>query len=190
MGSFFSSLYSNFLFKNFNSILMVGLESAGKTAILYKLNPKGPQHFFVEWFMLEYLNYENFYFTALDLGQNIPYPYKFFWNYYHSHRRTDGIIYIIDSNNKVMVEEYDLDEIKKILTVEELKNCPILFLANKQDLKTALSPVQIKDILELKKIDGKNWNIKGCSALTGEGIKEGLDWIKSILNKNINKNCI
>ena len=140
--------------------------------------------------MLEYLYYENFYFTALDLGQNIPYPYKFFLNYYlyHSRRRTDGIIYVINSNNKVIIEEYDLDEIKLILTVKELKNCPILFLANKQDLKTALSIDEIKDILELKKIDGRNWNIKGSCALTGEGIKEGLDWIKSIINKNINEN--
>ena len=87
-----------------------------------------------------------------------------------------------------MIEYDDLYLIKNILTAEKLKNCPILFLANKQDLKTALSPDEIKEILELTKIDGRNWNIKGCCALTGEGIKEGLDWIKSILNKNINEN--
>ena len=30
--------------------------------------------------------------------------------------------------------------------------------------------------------------IKGSCALTGEGIKDGFDWIKSIMNKNINEN--
>ena len=59
-----------------------------------------------------------------------------------------------------MIEVDDLYLIKTILTAEKLKNCPILFLANKQDLKTALSPDEIKDILELKKIIGRNWNIK------------------------------
>ena len=79
MGSFFSTLYSNFYSKKYNSILMIGLEWAGKRTILYKLNPKGPKQFPLNRFiMLEDLYYENFYFTVLDLGQYIPYLYNFF----------------------------------------------------------------------------------------------------------------
>lgn len=146
---------------------MIGLDQAGKTIILYKLNLKGPKRFLVDMIMFECLYYENFFFTSLDLGASIP--YNKFWNYYHSQHCTAGIIYVIDSNsyNKYRIQDQDLNEIKKILTDEKLKNCPILFLANKKNLKTDISPDEIKDILDLKKIDGRNWNIKECCEITG-----------------------
>ncbi len=66
---------------------MVGLNSAGKAINLYKLEPKGsktiPINATLNGFILEYLYYEDLFFTVLDLGASIP--YKPIWNYYHSH---------------------------------------------------------------------------------------------------------
>jgi len=54
-----------------------------------------------------------------------------------------------------------------------------LIFANKQDLGGALSPERISEILGLNDddISGRHWTIFGCSAMTGEGLAAGVDWI-------------
>ncbi len=54
---------------------------------------------------------------------------------------------------------------------------PLLVLANKQDMQDALSEKDISDILGLGKIKERDWAIFKCSALTGAGLNESLDWV-------------
>lgn len=56
----------------------------------------------------------------------------------------------------------------------------LLVLANKQDLPVAqgrLSPAQVSEGLGLTDLREREWQIMGCSALTGLGLLEGLDWL-------------
>ena len=50
-------------------------------------------------------------------------------------------------------------------------------LANKQDLPGAMSSEEIANVLELHGIEKRHWRIQGCSAVTREGLAEGVDWI-------------
>jgi ADP-ribosylation factor-like protein 2 len=54
-----------------------------------------------------------------------------------------------------------------------------LILANKQDLGGALSFEEISNSLGLDEEDiaGRHCSVTGCSAMTGEGIETGIDWI-------------
>jgi len=60
-----------------------------------------------------------------------------------------------------------------------LAGASLLIFANKQDLGGALTPEQISHRLGLydEDISGRHWTIFGCSAVTGEGLVSGVDWI-------------
>jgi ADP-ribosylation factor-like protein 1 len=80
-----------------------------------------------------------------------------------------------------------------MLDEEELKDTVIAVFANKQDLEGALSPEEISEKLGLSKIKNRQvrkkkliflkWSIFKTSAKTGEGLKEGLDWLCTALEK-------
>lgn len=53
--------------------------------------------------------------------------------------------------------------------MQELRKASVLVLANKQDLKTAMSAAEISRHLNLTAIKDHGWHIQGCCGLTGEG---------------------
>lgn len=44
-----------------------------------------------------------------------------------------------------------------------------------------LTPAQVSEALGLTDLRQREWQIMGCSALTGEGLFEGMDWLISKL---------
>ena len=60
---------------------------------------------------------------------------------------------------------------------EELKDAILLVMANKQDMKGALSSTQLSDSLGLKTIKNRQWSIQETSATMGKGLFEGFDWL-------------
>ena len=69
------------------------------------------------------------------------------------------------------------------MAIGELKDCAVLVLANKQDLNSAMTPDEVMEKLGMGQLKGRTWLVQGTSAITGQGIKEGLDWLASILLK-------
>uniref|UniRef100_A0A7S3YLC0 Uncharacterized protein n=1 Tax=Heterosigma akashiwo TaxID=2829 RepID=A0A7S3YLC0_HETAK len=70
-------------------------------------------------------------------------------------------------------------ELHALLDQEKLAGASLLIFANKQDLAGALSSEEIAEILELQseKFSTRHCNIIACSAVTGEGLAEGVDWV-------------
>jgi ADP-ribosylation factor-like protein 1 len=68
-----------------------------------------------------------------------------------------------------------------MLAEEELKDTVLLIFANKQDLPTALSAEQLTEQLDLTSLKSRTWAIFRCSAVKGEGLKEGFDWLTSVV---------
>ena len=66
---------------------------------------------------------------------------------------------------------------------EELKNCFVLVMANKQDLNGSLSPEDVSKILGMETLNGRSWIVLGTSVKTGQGLKESLDWMASEVYK-------
>ncbi len=63
-----------------------------------------------------------------------------------------------------------------LLEEQKLMKVPVLVFANKQDLLTALTADQIAIGLNLHLIRDRQWQIQPCSAKTGNGIQEGMEW--------------
>ena len=60
---------------------------------------------------------------------------------------------------------------------ELLVNVPLLVFANKQDLEMALEANEVMETLALNSITDRNWNIQACSAVTKDGLNEGMEWL-------------
>ena len=175
---FFSRSKNNF------KIIILGIQNAGKTTILYRLalgqlvktTPTIGSN-------VEEINYNNVKFQAWDLGgqENM----RSVWDVYYSN--TDGVIFVIDSNDKDNYEE-SKNQFYKILQNETLKNAVILIFANKQDLITSKKVNEIIEIYELDSIKNHVWHIQPCSANTGEGLLTGIKWLSDQLIAKGNNN--
>lgn len=72
------------------------------------------------------------------------------------------------------------DALLELLQQDKLAGASLLIFANKQDIEGALSSQEIASLLELDTNDAykkRHWSIQSCSAVTGEGLVAGMDWI-------------
>ncbi|KAL0255822.1 hypothetical protein I308_100631 [Cryptococcus tetragattii IND107] len=161
-------------------ILMVGLDSAGKTTILYRLQiGEVVSTIPTIGFNVETVTYKNINFQVWDLGgQSSIRPY---WRCYYAN--TQAIIYVIDSSDTSRLPT-SRSELLTMLSEDELKSVPVLVFANKQDVEGALSPGEISDKLGLAGQEkGREWSVRGSCAIKGEGLEEGLDWLVNTIQK-------
>lgn len=68
------------------------------------------------------------------------------------------------------------------------RRLPILFFANKMDVREALSSVKVSSALGLERISDKPWHITASNAITGDGLHEGVEWLTNQIKENIGNN--
>jgi len=180
MGLSFSSLFnvlSSWGKEREVRILMVGLDSAGKTTILYRLQiGEVVSTIPTIGFNVETVQYKNIKFQVWDLGgQSSIRPY---WRCYFAN--TQAIIYVIDSSDVSRLST-SRAELLTMLSEEELRGVPLLVFANKQDIKGSLKSGEVSEQLGLDKEKGRQWSVRGSCATKGEGLEEGLDWLVNVL---------
>ena len=73
-------------------------------------------------------------------------------------------------------------ELFNLILDENLKGAPILIFANKSDLPVALPAEEISELLHLNDIRNHDWHIQACSAILGDGLNEGIDWLCDKIN--------
>lgn len=118
---------------------------------------------------MEYMGYQ---LNIWDVGGQKT--LRSYWKNYFE--QTDGMIWVVDSSDRRRVEECGA-ELHKLLMEERLAASSLLIFANKQDVAGALSPSQIQDALKLQYITKRHWSIVPCSAISGDGVTEGFNWI-------------
>lgn len=163
--------------------LFLGLDNAGKTTILKKLQNQ-PQSEIEAisptlGFAIQTFHYQGYHLNVWDVGgQKSLRPY---WKNYFE--KTDAIIWVVDSSDMARLSDCK-EELDKLLNEERLHGATILIFANKQDLPGALSAEQIKNHLELHRISTHSWRIQPCSAYTGDNLLQGLDWaVKDVADR-------
>jgi ADP-ribosylation factor-like protein 3 len=83
---------------------------------------------------------------------------------------------VIDSADLRRLDEA-AQELSELLAEEKLTGVPLLIYANKQDLDYASSAADIAEGLMLHTIKDRAWQIQPCSATSGEGVKDGMEWV-------------
>lgn len=166
-----------FSMKRETRILMVGLDSSGKTTILYKLKlGEVVTTIPTIGFNIETVEYKNVTFTIWDIGgQEKIRP---LWRHYY--KETDAIIFVVDSMDRDRIQDCR-DELDKMMKHEDLVDAKLLVFANKQDIPNCQTVSEITDKLDLFQLKNRNWYVQSLCALTGDGLYEGLDWLSNQL---------
>lgn len=162
-------------------LLILGLDNAGKTTILKKFCGEPIDK--IEptlGFNIQTLEYRGFSLSLWDVGGQKS--IRAYWkNYFES---TDGLIWVVDSADRVRLQLCK-DELQSLLHQEKLAGASLLILANKQDIAGALSVEEIAAVLELDEHQNRHVSIQSCSAVTGQGLAGGVEWMVSDIAQRI-----
>eukprot|EP01084_Bolivina_argentea_P319048 553400_1 len=176
-------------------ILMTGLNSSGKTTIIYKLRSpfdrNGNLHIPTIGNSIEEAYFKHLNFMAFDVGFNGLNIHK---TQFHSlYKNTKAVIWTVDCTdidcknisypNQIQPKISSRNELHFLLNKKELQDVVLLIFANKIDLPNALSLDHILECLDVTKLKQKWFAIQTC-AITGDYIYEGLDWIHNITQKH------
>lgn len=159
-------------------MLVVGLDNSGKSTIMNHLKAVDERsHEIVPTvgFNVEKFQVKNLAFTAFDMsGQG---RYRNLWEHYY--KGVEGVIFVVDSSDslRLVVAKDELDMMLRHPDLCTKLNLPLLFFANKSDLKDALSALNISQAIGLDQLHDHPWHIQTSNAVSGLGLQEGLEWL-------------
>ncbi|CCC69222.1 hypothetical protein NCAS_0C02320 [Naumovozyma castellii] len=183
-------IYNNWNRKEQYSILILGLDNAGKTTFLEtckkefnlnskpldKITPTVGQN--VATISVEN-NKKLLKFWDVGGQENL----RSMWSEYYS--QCHGIIFVVDSTDRSRIDECS-KTLGKIVMDDEVEGVPILMLANKQDMPERMEVQDIKEIFNqiAEHLSARDSRVLPVSALTGEGVKDAIDWMTLRLERN------
>eukprot|EP00605_Chrysophyceae_sp_TOSAG23-4_P001298 GSChrysophyteH1.ASY1.ANO1.1412.1 assembled CDS len=134
-------------------LLVLGLDNSGKTTILKKLSDEDITHIMpTQGFNIKSLMRDGFKLNVWDIGGQKS--IRPYWRNYYD--QTDALIYVIDSADRRRMEESGV-ELQQLLDEERLSHVPLM----------------LRD---------RTWQILPCSAKTGEGLQDAMEWIVEQIN--------
>merc|ERR1711972_942304 len=124
-------------------MLMVGLDAAGKTTLLYKMKlGEIVTTIPTIGFNVETVEYKNISFNVWDIGGQDK--IRKLWRYYYAN--TQGLIFVVDSNDRDRIEDAR-EELHQMLGEDEMRDAAVLVFANKQDLPNSMTTSEVSEKL-------------------------------------------
>ncbi|KAK6539992.1 ADP-ribosylation factor-like protein 2 [Orbilia ellipsospora] len=154
-------------------VLMLGLDNAGKTTIVKQVmkedvNTVSP----TLGFIIKTIEYQGYKLNIWDVGGQKT--LRSYWRNYFE--KTDALIWVVDATDRFRLDDCK-EELHGLLLEERLMGASLLVFVNKTDVKGCMSTDEIKEGLKLDEIVTHKWTILRCSAMTGENLDEGLEWV-------------
>jgi ADP-ribosylation factor-like protein 2 len=133
-------------------------------------------------FDIKTLEFRGYKLNVWDVGGQTT--IRAYWRNYFE--KTDGLVWVVDSSDLGRLQICK-NELHALLGAEKLAGASLLIFANKQDLAGALSCDEIAKVLELGSpaFERRHWKIVPCSAVTGDGLIPGVDWLVDDISKII-----
>ncbi|SAM01652.1 hypothetical protein [Absidia glauca] len=154
-------------------ILMLGLDNAGKTTILKRINGEPIDTISPTLgFNIKTLEHDLYKLNIWDVGGQKS--IRSYWRNYFE--QTDALVWVVDSADRLRLDDCR-QELAVLLQEERLAGATLLVFANKQDIPGALSDKEIQQALSLDDITSHHWAIQSCSAVTGDSLLKGMDWV-------------
>jgi len=191
MYTLLSGLYRALTQKEEFSVLILGLDNAGKTTFLESAKTTFTKGYrgvnpskITATVGLNIGNIEadgvvlNFW----DLGGQEE--LQALWDKYYS--ECHGVIYCVDSNDRDRIQE-SKKSFDAMISNENLFDIPLLVLANKQDLPECMGVREVKPIFQdnVEHIGSRECMVLPTSGLTGDGVAEGIEWLVQCIKRNV-----
>ncbi|KAM9324127.1 ADP-ribosylation factor-like protein 13B [Gastrophryne carolinensis] len=171
------------------TLVMVGLDNAGKTATVKGIQGESPQDVApTVGFSKADIKQGRFDITIFDLGGGKQ--IRGIWKNYYA--ESYGVVFVIDSSDVERMEE-TRETVAEVLRHPRISGKPVLVLANKQDQEGAMAEADIIEYLSLEKMVNEHkclCQIEPCSAALGYGkkidthIRKGLNWLMEVIAKD------
>ena len=176
------------------TFLIVGLDNSGKTTLASVIKGEGGarlQGAFGNLQQGEPLNIEptvgfrvqnvvvssRLHLTIVDMsGQQC---YRELWETYYED--VQGILFVVDAADPKRFDEAK-EALSSVVKHDELERKPLLLFSNKMDLRNAPTAAQVAKSVGMDDLGhhlSRAWRLQGCSAITGEGVGDGLKWLIS-----------
>ncbi|MFS8159465.1 MAG: ADP-ribosylation factor-like protein [Candidatus Roizmanbacteria bacterium] len=127
-------------------ILLLGLDNAGKTSILFQMRDKEFKETVpTVGLNIEHILYKRYSLTMWDVGGQATK----LWKHYFDH--INGIIFVIDSSDEEKLL-FASEELNRIMRDESLTGVPILMFYNKCDIDSAKSKEELNTRLQIDEI--------------------------------------
>ncbi|KAF9312938.1 hypothetical protein BG003_005792 [Podila horticola] len=163
-------------------LLILGLDSAGKTTFLYKLQlGEVVTTISTVGFNVESITYKNLTFNMWDVSGS--WGVRKMWHHYY--KDMDGVIFVVDSNDRDRIAEAR-DDLHWMNNDDKLRHAVFLIMANKQDIPGCMTVLEVYEALGLDSIAHRGYrrfHIQPCAILLGQGMEQGLEWLSRQLIK-------
>eukprot|EP00929_Paragymnodinium_shiwhaense_P047649 TRINITY_DN24160_c0_g1_i2.p1 TRINITY_DN24160_c0_g1~~TRINITY_DN24160_c0_g1_i2.p1 ORF type:complete len:219 (+),score=44.51 TRINITY_DN24160_c0_g1_i2:121-777(+) len=155
-------------------IVMFGLDHAGKSTLLHRIKSgKVVDTSPTIGFHIESVRHQNSGFQVWDIGgqEAIREGWRHDYN-----MNVNGIAFVVDSTDHARLDLARV-ELHKALEEEQMRNAPLLVVANKQNAPGALSGDEIAFRLGLDALEDRQCFVQEADALAGSGVCEGFTWL-------------
>jgi GTP-binding protein SAR1 len=166
------------------SLLLLGLDNAGKTTLLHRLRtgdirsfpPTDRPHHVDAPF-----TFQGIQFQAWDLGGHEA--VRHLWEDYVT-EKVSAVLFLVDAADTERLEEaaYELDA---LIGEQMLADLPVAILLNKCDMPNAMPSTEVCERIEFKALQDMQGDTKlqifRISVLKGEGYQEAFRWIGGFL---------
>lgn len=186
----FSLLYGlyEYLFRKAEfRLLIVGVDKAGKTTLLEQVkrawtDAEGlPPSQILPTVGLNIGRVEAFGSKLVfwDLGGQVG--LRSIWEKYYA--EAHAVIFVVDAAAPHRFDDAK-DALHRALGNKELEGAPVLVVANKADLGEAVMVSEITPALDVQRLGSRARKVLAGSALTGDGLQEGITWIVEAVKRS------
>ncbi|KAK3927644.1 ADP-ribosylation factor-related protein 1 [Frankliniella fusca] len=190
MYTLFYGLYKYMVQKDEYCVLILGLDNAGKTTYLESAKTQLLRQY-------QGMNPSKITSTVgLNIGRVVvggialnfwdlggQQELQSLWDKYYA--ESHAVIYIVDSSDRDRISE-SKETFDKMISTQSLQGVPLLVLANKQDVTDCMGVREVKPIFNQNAhlIGRRDCMVMPISALTGEGVDEGIRWLVDCIKRN------
>ena len=102
------------------------------------------------------------------------------WKFYI--KNCEGLFYVVDSSDRERIE-LARNELYNLLDFEDMKKIPVIVIANKQDIESSMSLIEIEKAMKLQEIQNP-YHIYGTCAVSGEGLLKAFSHMTEAIKEN------
>ena len=172
------------------TILLVGIEGAGKTTMAYVTSPNSD----TTWDKLlnvrniaptngykltvEDITYKGYTFDVFDVGGKEHTRNVWLQSWSFNGKFLQGMMFVVDSADVERLPEAR-EFLQQVLTASRFSRIPVLIIANKQDLPGALEPRELAKRLSLSSFG--DLPVLGVSAIHAKGLFEAIRKMRNMI---------